>query len=146
VSVRIEPARPGDAAEIAAILSDWMHETPWLPDIHGPEEHRIFGLFLLERTHVTVARRGRRVVGFLARRGSQIEALYVARAERGKGFGQRLLAYARRGRRQLWLWTHQANTGARRFYARNGLVETEVSDGLHNDERLPDVKLMWSKP
>jgi GNAT superfamily N-acetyltransferase len=37
------------------------------------------------------------------------------------------------------LWTFQQNTGARRFYERNGFVAIEFTDGQGNEERCPDV-------
>jgi hypothetical protein len=41
------------------------------------------------------------------------------------------------------LWTFQANTGARRFYARHSCREVEWTNGEHNEEKTPDVRLVW---
>ena len=38
------------------------------------------------------------------------------------------------------LWTFQRNTGARRFYERNGFIAVELTDGASNEEREPDVR------
>jgi putative acetyltransferase len=40
----------------------------------------------------------------------------------------------------LRLWTFQRNAGARRFYERNGFAAVELTDGLGNEEREPDVR------
>jgi chorismate mutase len=42
------------------------------------------------------------------------------------------------------LWVFESNTGARRFYARHGLVELERTDGSGNEEKAPDVRMAWS--
>jgi hypothetical protein len=32
---------------------------------------------------------------------------------------------------------------ARRFYERHGFVSVERTDGLHNEEREPDISYVW---
>jgi ribosomal protein S18 acetylase RimI-like enzyme len=46
---------------------------------------------------------------------------------------------------EITLWTFQANTAAIAFYLKQGFVEVERTDGSHNDERLPDVRMMWRR-
>ena len=41
------------------------------------------------------------------------------------------------------LWVFESNDPARRFYARHGLVELEHTDGSGNEERMPDVRMVW---
>ena len=41
------------------------------------------------------------------------------------------------------LWVFESNTPARGFYARHGLLELERTDGSSNEERAPDVRLVW---
>jgi GNAT superfamily N-acetyltransferase len=67
--------------------------------------------------------------------------LYVARDRTGQGLGSQLLAFAlaQRQGRAVRLYTFQANTGARRFYERNGFRAIAFSDGRDNMERCPDV-------
>ena len=134
-------ARPEDAAALAAILSDWIDATPWMPRLHSRDEDRAFVAELIARCDVTLA--GEVPCGFVARDGDEIPALYVAAFARGRGIGRRLLDRAKATRRRLSLWTFQANTGARRFYARAGFREIERTDGAGNDERLRDVRLEW---
>ena len=50
---------------------------------------------------------------------------------------------AKAGRDRLELWTFQANTRAIAFYRREGFVEAARTDGSGNDEKLPDLRLVW---
>lgn len=116
-----------------------------MPRIHTSEQDQAFGRWLIDMTDVTVARLQSDVVGFLARRSDVIHALYVAFDMRGQGIGQHLLDHAKAHRHRLQLWTFQANTGARHFYENNGFREKMLTDGQGNDEKLPDVQMIWSR-
>ena len=142
---QLEQARAFDAPSISAILSAWIDETEWMPRIHTPDEYRGFGAWLIAQTDVTVARVQGEVAGFLARRQAKIHSLYVTHDLRGQGIGARLLNQAQANQPHLELWTFQANTAARAFYALNGFVEDELTDGHGNDEKLPDVHMIWAK-
>lgn len=143
--IAIGPARPSDAPAIGAILSDWIDETDWMPRIHKREDEQTFAADMVARGWVSVARRRGAVVGFLARDGEEVLALYVARTARGQGVGSALLARAKRKSRRLTLWTFQFNHPARRFYADHGFVEIERTGGAGNDEKLPDIKYLWER-
>lgn len=145
MTVLLEPARAYDAPSIASILSDWIDDTPWMPRIHTPQQDQQFGRWLIDATDVTVARRDGDVVGFLARRDDEVHALYLQPGTRGNGVGGQLLDRAKAQRQQLDLWSFQANTGAGRFYARHGFVEQRRTDGRGNDEKLPDLRLTWTR-
>lgn len=138
-------ARPADAAEIGAILSDWIDETAWMPRIHKRADEQAFATDLVARGWVTVARRQGRVVGFLARDGAEVVALYVARGARGQGVGRALLTRAKRRRHRLGLWTFQFNHAARAFYEAHGFHETVRTGGTGNDEKLPDIRYVWER-
>lgn len=141
----VGPAKPADAPAIGAILSDWIDETDWMPRIHKREDERAFAADMVARGWVSVARRRGAVVGFVARDGEEVVALYVARTARGQGVGTALLARAKRKSRRLRLWTFQFNHAARRFYADQGFVEIERTGGAGNDEKLPDIKYLWER-
>ena len=144
--MKLRPARPGDAHTLARILSDWIDETAWMPKIHTPDEDEKFLLRLIERAEVLTVRGWRGPVGFMARDGSVIHALYLAPAARSHGWGKRLLDHAKAQSRSLTLWSFQSNARARRFYAREGFAEVEQTDGSGNDEKVPDVRLIWPAP
>ena len=142
---QIRPATIQHAEEIAEILSGWIDETSWMPRIHSYEEDQGFGEFLIRKTQVTVALEQDKVIGFLARQGDVVQALYLAPAARGQGVGARLLNDAKGAAERLELWAFQANREARRFYVREGFAEVAETDGAGNDEKLPDVKLVWER-
>ncbi|MGR3291827.1 MAG: GNAT family N-acetyltransferase [Paracoccaceae bacterium] len=145
MSVDMEPAQAGDAAAIAAILSGWIDEVDWMPRLHAPSQYLGYGALLMASTAVTVAREKGQIVGFLGRQDADIQALYVARGARDRSIGAGLLQIAKSEATVLELWVFQANTGARRFYARHGFAEDQLTDGQGNDEKVPDVHLSWSR-
>jgi ribosomal protein S18 acetylase RimI-like enzyme len=58
----------------------------------------------------------------------------------GLGIGSRLLDCAlATAPRPIRLYTFQQNTGARRFYERNGFLPIRFTDGAANEEQCPDV-------
>lgn len=140
----IRPATPQDATACAGILSDWVAETPWFPKLHTRDQDLAFVTGLLGREAVTVAQIDGQIAGFMARNDTQITQLFLAAPHRGQGLGERLLRVAQSARNSLSLWTFQANTGARRFYARHGFAEVETTAG-DNMEKLPDVRLEWRR-
>ncbi len=145
ITPAISPARPGDAPEIAAILSGWTDETAWLPRVHSRAEDREHADDLIRRGWVSVARDSGQVLGFMARAGEDIHALYVARPARGQGIGKALLDHAKARASRLGLWAFEANLRARAFYRREGFREVARGDGAGNDEGLPDIRLEWSR-
>ena len=138
--MNLRDATPQDAAEIARVLGDWCREVPWLPKLHTRDADLAFVRGLLATHVVRVGFAGG--VGFLARRGVAVTALYLAPEARGKGLGKALLDEAK-ALGHLQLWAFQANHGARAFYRREGFGEVRFTDGADNDEKLPDVRLEW---
>ena len=141
--VSYHAAAAGDGAAIALIQSNWIDETPWMPRIHTREQDQTYGSWLIEVTDVSVARHQGAVIGFLSRQERDIQALYLAPTARGQGVERGLLEMAKEQSESLGLWTFQANMRARRFYAQNGFVEDQLTDGQGNDEKLPDVHMSW---
>lgn len=141
----LRKARSTDAGKTGAIMSEFIDTTDWMPRIHTRAEDIGFCASMIDRGWMTIAERDGDVVGFLARNGSEVNALYVANAAQGSGFGKALLDGAKAGREALELWTLQANEGARRFYLREGFREVRTTEGQANDEGLPDVFLQWKR-
>ncbi|MDF0598299.1 GNAT family N-acetyltransferase [Psychromarinibacter halotolerans] len=144
-ALRIGPARPRDAARLGRILGDWVRETPWMPRLHSRVEDREHLANLIGRFEVLVARTWRGPRGFLVRDGEKVHAFHVMTAARGKGVGRSLMDTAKTRSSRLELWCFQQNTRALAFYAREGFAEAERTDGAGNDEKLPDVRLVWSR-
>jgi GNAT superfamily N-acetyltransferase len=140
--VRLRAAGPKDAGTLARILGDWVRETGWMPVLHSRDEDLGFLRHLMEVAEVTVAEDGG-ALGFLALEGDQVRALYLAPEARGRGVGRRLLDGAKAGRARLWLWAFEANGRAVAFYEREGFRVAERTDGARNEERLPDLRMVW---
>jgi putative acetyltransferase len=45
----------------------------------------------------------------------------------------------------LELWCFQANTSARRFYEERGFRAIRFTDGMHNEEKTPDIRYRWER-
>ena len=113
--------------------------------IHSHAEDLAFGTLLVEKTQVLVLRADSEMDGFLATQDDEIQALYLRRKARRKGFGKTLVDHAKSQRNQLFLWVFQANSAAIRFYEREGFREIDRTDGSGNDEGLPDIRMMWQR-
>lgn len=140
----LRPARSTDAGKTGAILSEFIDTTDWMPRIHSRAEDVSFCGTMIDRGWVTVAE-DNQLHGFLALDGEEVNSLYIRSASQGLGIGKALLDHAKDQAGRLELWTFQANDGARRFYAREGFAEVEMTDGARNDENLPDVRLVWEQ-
>jgi len=135
-----------DATRIADLLIDTRKAfMPYAPSAHTEAEVRAWVASELVPTGgVVVAEVDGTVVGAMAVATaagvSWINQMAVQPALVGRGLGTHLLAHAVGSLEPpIRLWTFQQNTGARRFYERNGFVAIEFTDGKGNEERCPDV-------
>ena len=142
--MKVEAATQNDVSAIANILSHWNAATPWMPRVHSRAAEKYFARMMVSRGWVTVARQGSRLVGFLARDGGEVHALYVAVGMRRYGVGKLLLDAAKSDTQALGLYTFVANEDAQRFYQREGFLERGRTTGAGNDEGLPDIRYEWS--
>ncbi len=143
MTVTLRPARSTDAGATGEILHGFSRENDWMPDLHSCAETIAFCGRMIDQGWVTVAEVSDTVIGFLALNGADVHSLYLKPAARGQGIGKRLLDHAKAQHSRLTLFAFQANTGACRFYERNGFAEVARSDGADNDENLPDIKYVW---
>jgi chorismate mutase len=85
-----------------------------------------------------------RIAGYALLTRVWLDHLFVAPDHLGLGIGTALLEVVKSLRADgFCLWVFESNTGARRFYARHGLVELERTDGTANEERAPDIRMVW---
>jgi len=143
----VSEAGPADAPALARIMGDWLRGTPWMPVLHSRAEDLDFLRRMIASHRVLVARDANGgPLGFIAVRQCDIAGFYVAEGHRGQGIGRALLAKVKETEPRLALWTFQANTRAIAFYSREGFAETGRTDGAGNEERLPDVRMIWRRP
>jgi len=129
-------------------LASRRHAMPWLREVHSDDETLWWmGNVVLRELSVRVATVDGAIAGFAAIKPGWLDHLYIAPGWQRAGLGTRLLAEARRiGGVPLRLWAFQRNLAARAFYRRHGFVEEELTDGAANEEREPDVRMIWSGP
>ena len=144
MTVFLRPARSTDAGAIGAILSEFIDTTAWMPRIHTRAEDLSFAGRMIDKGWVTVAETPS-VRAFLAQDETEVNALYVSSASRGRGLGSRLISAAKSRSDRLCLWTFQANYAAQRFYLRHGFREVTRTDGAGNDEKMPDIRYRWER-
>jgi ribosomal protein S18 acetylase RimI-like enzyme len=88
---------------------------------------------------------GDEIAGMMTLDDGDIAQLYLAPSRRGQGLGDLLVAHAKtRQPDGLGLWTFQVNVAAVAFYRRHGFRETARTDGAHNEEREPDIRMEWT--
>ncbi len=143
--------RRAAAPDAPALAEVWLRSyTAALPGVrraHTDDEVRDWFRHVVVPMHETWLAEADdgQVAGLLVLDGPVLEQLYLAPDWRGRGLGDRFVALAKsRSPEGLWLWTFQVNAPARRFYARHGFVETGRTDGAHNEEREPDVRMAWT--
>lgn len=107
------------------------------------DDRAFFETTLIKDCEIWIAWRSDRLAGFLALDGGSISQLYIDPLEQRKGIGTLLIDFAkRRSPTRLELHTHQANTGARAFYERNGFRSTGFGVSPP-PESEPDVRYEW---
>ncbi|MCA0939556.1 GNAT family N-acetyltransferase [Salipiger pacificus] len=144
---QLRPARPTDAGSLGAMITDAVAAHAWKPTLHSGAEDIAHAGTMIERGWVTVAETpGGALLGFLAREGAYVHALFVTPEAQGCGIGRTLLEDAQRTARRLELWTFLANNRAQRFYERAGFAVTRRGDGSANEEGLPDLFYVWEAP
>jgi GNAT superfamily N-acetyltransferase/chorismate mutase len=143
----LRAAGEADADAVAEVFSSARRAAvPAIPPaVHAPDEVRTWMARRLAGGHeVWVAEERGVVVGFADVDGAWLDALYVRPAHTGRGVGSALLDTVKALRPEgFGLWVFETNEPARRFYARHGLVELEHTDGSENEERAPDLRMVW---
>ena len=140
----IRPAMETDASAMAEVLSNWIDATPWMPRLHTRAQDFGFCQSLIAGSEVWVADPADGF-GFLARHCDSIDALYLSPDLRRKGWGKALLDAVQTDRKQLSLWTFQANVDAVAFYRAQNFHISDVTDGQGNAEKLPDYYMTWTR-
>lgn len=153
--VTLRPGTTHDASALADLfIAARRAAEPEMPaSIHTPAEiHHWFAELLGRpesgprgpRRETWVAERGDALVGYLVLDPEWLDSIYVHPDLTGEGIGTTLLDLAKSLRPGgFGLWVFETNGGARRFYARHGLLALERTDGLDNEEKAPDIAMVW---
>jgi 8-oxo-dGTP pyrophosphatase MutT (NUDIX family) len=150
-ALRTPTLRAATATDAAAVAEVYLRSYAWayrdtpVAMAHPPRDVRRWVRDeLMTSATVTVAEAAGAVVGFAAATPKWLSHLYVDPAWIGTGIGSRLFDQVRAAQPGGFsLWTFQANSAARGFYERKGLVAAEFGDGAGNEERQPDVRYCW---
>lgn len=145
--VLIRPATGDDAPAMAEVHVDCREaNVPSMPAmVHTREDTRAWmARRLAGGSEGWIAEEDGRIVGYLVLTDEWLDDLFLLPGATGRGIGAALLDVIKAQRPGGFrLWVFETNLGARRFYARHGLLELERTDGSGNSERAPDVKLVW---
>lgn len=144
----LRQAEDADAQAMADLYSRArVAAVPMMPPaLHSSDENRAWmAIQLAKPTHEAwVAERDGELVGYALLDPVWLDHLFVSPDVTGQGIGEALLEVVKGVRPQGFsLWVFESNVGARRFYARHGLVELERTDGAGNEEKSPDVRVAW---
>jgi chorismate mutase/GNAT superfamily N-acetyltransferase len=111
----------------------------------SPKQVRAWVDSLLERPgELWLAGRDDELLGFLLLRGAWLNLLFVHPDRPARGVGAALIDLVKALRPQgFGLRVYQANTRAREFYRRHGLLELETTDGSSYGDAEPDLQMAW---
>lgn len=148
VDLTLRRADLADAEEIADLYTAArVAAVPHMPPaLHTNAEDRrwMAGQLALEDHEAWVAEREALVVGYALITPVWLDHLFIRPEHLGRGIGSVLLDLVKSLRPDGFsLWVFESNTGARRFYARHGLLEVERTDGSQNEEKAPDIRMEW---
>jgi GNAT superfamily N-acetyltransferase len=142
--VVLRPAEPADVPDLVALQVAARAAAPMPANIHPEDRIHDFLAGRLRRDEVWVAELDGAVAAYARFTRTWLDDLYVHPDHQGAGLGGALLDLVKSLRPDgFGLWVFESNEPARRFYARQGLVETERTDGSANEERRPDVRMEW---
>jgi len=142
-TIIIRPARTLDAGKLADIMGTANARLQWLPKLYsGAEEIMLVG-DMIQAGWVRTAYVDDVLAGFIARKGTEIHALYLQPHLQGQGVARKLITDAQRNAKKLGLWSYEANERATRFYGKAGFVDAARTNGESNEARLPDIRFEW---
>lgn len=112
--------------------------------LHSPAEDLEFHQTkVLAENEAWGAFEGDELVGFIAFQPGWIDHLYVRPERLRRGIGSLLLTFAQHQQEELRLYTFQSNARARAFYERHSFMIEELTDGVRNEEKMPDITYVW---
>ncbi len=141
--VQIRSAGSMGPSKLADILAAANAQLEWLPKLYSSAEEIMLIGDMIDSGWVRVAWSDDVIVGWIARKGTEIHALCLRPDMQGQGIARALMDDAKRNAKKLGLWSYQANDRATRFYEAAGFAAIEHTDGAGNDAHLPDIRFEW---
>lgn len=145
----LRPATYDDLPSVARVhLAARLAGAPAMPaPVHSPEDvhrHLVATDLSAPRREVWVAEVGGEVVGYAQLTGDWLDDLHVHPDHQRSGVASALFDLVAATRPDgFCLWVFETNAPARAFYARQGCIELERTDGAANEERAPDIRVVW---
>ena len=138
----IRPLKTADLEAVAALwLAANLQAHAFIPAQYWREHYRpVRGL--LAQAEVYVYEVSGVLQGFIGLDGDYIPGLFVQPGAQSRGIGKALLDFAKAGRPSLSLQVYQNNTGALRFYQREGFVIQDA--GVDQDTGEGDYTMVWT--
>jgi GNAT superfamily N-acetyltransferase len=142
--------RPYQDADEAAVVGVWYRSgqatysfLPLWQVMTLDRAGEIFREVIRPQCTVWVGRVNEQIVAYLAMKGSYIDRMYIDPSEWRRGWGTRLMAFAKSVSPDgLELHTHQENRAARRFYEQHGFKAVRFGTSPP-PESVPDVEYHW---
>jgi GNAT superfamily N-acetyltransferase len=142
--LQLRPAVPDDVPRLAEVQLAARDASPMPPGLHPLPEVRDHIAELFGSSETWVAELDGRIVGYARFTRTWLDDLYVEPGAQGRGVGSALLDLVKaRHPDGFSLWVFVSNVPARRFYEARGLVEHLRTDGAGNEEKAPDIQLVW---
>lgn len=154
--IAIRVATPEETDVCVDVFHAARHGMAYLPkDLHSDAEDRKWMQDVFAGQLVLVAEITKgdgatctegKIVGLLTMGAGAVHNLYIHPDFQRRGIGHQLLETAKTcSGGKLRLWVFEPNRDAIRFYERHGFVTLEKTDGLGNEEKVPDRLMAWKE-
>ena len=139
----IRPAQKEDLSVIAQIWLEANIQAHSFIPIAYWQNHLPMVKKLLPQAEIFVYETPDGIQGFLGMNRDYIEGLFIRREARSQGIGKRLIDCAKGRKQRLTLSVYRNNTGAVKFYQREGFqIERE---GIDPDTGEAEYAMIWER-